>query len=230
MPIFAGFQKHGDPCRGGHKLTQELQPLRHQLLAEEIDTGRVAAGPGEAGDQTEPHGVFGHGEHDRNRGACRLGRERRNGAATGNDHSHRPTRQFACQLRQPIGSILGPAKFDHDILALDEARLPQALAKCAQAIRVGIGRSGMEEADHRCCLLRPRRNRPRDGHTAEQRDELAPFHSITSSARASRVGGTVMPSALAVLRLTNSSTFVACWTGRSAGFAPARIRPLWMPP
>ena len=43
-----GIQKHGDPCRGGHKLTQELQPLRHQLLAEEFDAGRVAAGPGEA--------------------------------------------------------------------------------------------------------------------------------------------------------------------------------------
>ena len=225
MPVFAGFQKHGDPCRGGHKLTQELQPLRHQLLAEEIDAGRVAAGPGEAGDQTEPHGVFGHGEHDRNRGACRLGRERRNGAATGNDHSHRPTRQFACQLRQPIGSILGPAKFDHDILALDEARLPQALAKCAQAIRVGIGRSGMEEADHRhCWLLRARRERPRR-RTAEQRDELAPsHHSITSSARTSKPVGNVSPRAFAVARLITSSNLVGCWTGRADGFSPFRMR------
>jgi hypothetical protein len=36
---------------------------------------------------------------------------------------------------------------------------------------------------------------------AEKPDELAPFHSITSSARASRVGGISSPSALAVLRL-----------------------------
>src|ERR1700758_3878544 len=42
-------------------------------------------------------------------------------------------------------------------------------------------------------------------------------YSITSSARASRVGGTVRPSALAVLRLMINSSFVACWTGRSAG-------------
>jgi hypothetical protein len=35
---------------------------------------------------------------------------------------------------------------------------------------------------------------------AEQRDELAAFHSITSSARASSVGGISRPSALAVLR------------------------------
>src|SRR6266446_9779833 len=43
--------------------------------------------------------------------------------------------------------------------------------------------------------------RPRDCRAAEQRDELAPVHSITSSARASSIGGTSSPSALAVLRL-----------------------------
>src|SRR6266576_1992044 len=42
-------------------------------------------------------------------------------------------------------------------------------------------------------------------------------HSITSSARSSSVIGTVRPRALAVLRLMISSTFVACWTGRSVG-------------
>jgi hypothetical protein len=33
----------------------------------------------------------------------------------------------------------------------------------------------------------------------------------------------VRPSALAVLRLTTSSNFVGCSTGRSAGFAPRKI-------
>ena len=50
-------------------------------------------------------------------------------------------------------------------------------------------------------------------------------YSITSSARASSVGGMVSPSALAVLRLMISSTLVDCWTGRSAGFSPLRMRP-----
>jgi hypothetical protein len=41
---------------------------------------------------------------------------------------------------------------------------------------------------------------------AEEGDELAPLHySITSSAVASSVGGTVRPSALAVLRLIASA-------------------------
>src|SRR5262245_29204256 len=51
-------------------------------------------------------------------------------------------------------------------------------------------------------LLRACRERPRGRRTAEQRDELAALHlrghSITSSARASSVGGTSMSSALAV--------------------------------
>ena len=50
------------------------------------------------------------------------------------------------------------------------------------------------------------------------------LHSITSSARASSVGGTSRPSALAVLRLMASSYLVGVCTGRSAGFSPLRMR------
>ena len=64
------------------------------------------------------------------------------------------------------------------------------------------------DAPHPLALLRARRQRPRRRRAAEQRDELAPFHSITSSARASSVGGTSRPSALAVLRLMTSSNLV----------------------
>src|SRR5262249_3772484 len=52
-----------------------------------------------------------------------------------------------------------------------------------------------------------------------------PHHSITSSARASRVGGTSRPSALAVGRVMTSSNLVGCTTGKSAGFSPLRMRP-----
>jgi len=45
--------------------------------------------------------------------------------------------------------------------------------------------------------------------TAEEHDEVPPFHSITLSALASSVSGTVSPSAFAVLRLTNSSNLEA---------------------
>src|SRR5262245_31736569 len=61
------------------------------------------------------------------------------------------------------------------------------------------------------------------GCAAEQRDELAPLHSITSSARISNDAGIVRPSVLAVLRLIVSLNRVGCMAGRSAGFAPWRI-------
>src|SRR5260370_38961499 len=51
-------------------------------------------------------------------------------------------------------------------------------------------------------------------------------HSIASSARPTSGSGTVSPSILAVLRLMISSNLVDCWTGRSAGFSPLRIRPV----
>src|SRR5215471_3895081 len=44
----------------------------------------------------------------------------------------------------------------------------------------------------------------------QARDKLAPPHSITSSARASREGGMSMLSNLAVLRLTTNSSLVDC--------------------
>src|SRR5207253_1357510 len=72
-------------------------------------------------------------------------------------------------------------------------------------------------------LLRTCRERP-CRRAAEQRDELAAPHSITSSARASRLSGTVRPIALAVLRLITSSYLVGACTGRSPGFSPLRMR------
>src|SRR5438874_10389673 len=51
-------------------------------------------------------------------------------------------------------------------------------------------------------------------------------YSITSSAICRRCNGTSSPSALAVLRLIMNSIFVTCWTGRSEGLSPLRIRPV----
>src|SRR5262249_25416888 len=107
------------------------------------------------------------------------------------------------------------------VFALDIAGLPEAFAESPQRARIPFGRLRVEEADH-WYLLRPRRERPRC-RAADQRDELAAFHSITSSARASRVGGMSRPSALAVVMLTMRSNFVGCSIGRSPGFAPRRI-------
>jgi len=54
-------------------------------------------------------------------------------------------------------------------------------------------------------------------------------HGLGAAAVAGKIyviSGGPTPSAVAVLRLIISSTFVACCTGRSAGFSPLRIRPV----
>src|SRR5438105_1929328 len=56
-----------------------------------------------------------------------------------------------------------------------------------------------------------------------ERQQRAIAHSMTSVARERIEGGTVRPSASAVLRLTTSSNFVGCWMGSSSGLAPLRI-------
>jgi hypothetical protein len=56
------------------------------------------------------------------------------------------------------------------------------------------------------------------------RSKIAPY-SMTSSAVARSDAGTVSPSMRAVSALMTSSNFDACTTGKSAGFAPLRMRP-----
>src|SRR5262252_3183201 len=78
----------------------------------------------------------------------------------------------------------------------------QSYASISPAHGPSRRRRGIEKSNdwHRH-LLRARRERPRGRRAAEQSDEFAADHSMTSSARASSVGGTSRPSALAVLRL-----------------------------
>src|SRR5262249_36593751 len=104
------------------------------------------------------------------------------------------------------------APFDGQVASLDEAQLGQSLderravgfreranvaTKPTNAIAalggLGLGRDSPW---------------PRENCAANQRNELAPRHSMTSSARASSVGGIVRPSAFAVLRLMTSSNLV----------------------
>ena len=58
---------------------------------------------------------------------------------------------------------------------------------------------------------------------AESRDELAPFHSMTSSARNRKDSGMLNPMALAVFRLTTNSNLTGSSTGRSVGLVPFKI-------
>src|SRR5262245_65152447 len=138
-------------------------------------------------------------------------------------HGHLPLQKLGDQSRQPVVLAAGPSIFNGHVLTLDETDFLQPLAErghighwCAGCI------TRPDEADEWDGLLRARRERPRR-RAPEQRDERAPLHSITSSARASTVAGTSRPKALALLRLITISNLVGCSTGKSAGVAPFKI-------
>src|SRR5262245_52339599 len=117
--------------------------------------------------------------------------------------------------------------FDRHIAAVDITGFTQAATERGREIGSVILTERVQEPDNRHRpLLRAPRPRPCRCRAAEERYELAALHSITSSARASSVGGTSTPSARAVGRLMTNSNLLDCTTGRSAGLAPLRILPV----
>src|SRR5258708_35086989 len=93
---------------------------------------------------------------------------------------------------------------------------------CDQGVEPPLDDGNESSDDFRCTPdsghRRPARPCPKSAIGGRNRS-----HSISSSARASNMGGTVKPSALAVLRLMTSSNMVGCSSGRSAGWGPFRI-------
>src|SRR5262249_18003425 len=124
-------------------------------------------------------------------------------------------------------------KLNVEVLAFNVAEVTKTCPKwvdacpvLAEYIRLLSGRKETKIPNPSVPLrfLSAGREWPHCGRAAEKGDEIPPPHSITSSARASSVGGMVMPSDLAVLILTTSSTLLACSAARSDGFEPLRIR------
>src|SRR5262249_8175290 len=133
------------------------------------------------------------------------------------------------QLGNTRWPSLGAAIFDDEMLPIDVAMLAHSLPQCfdeGPGVGGAAGARHVADPPHPLGLLRTRRERPRS-RAAEQRDELAPPHSITSSAMERTSPGMIRPRALAVLRLISSSNLPDCATGRSAGRAPPKILPLY---
>src|SRR5262249_11386676 len=181
----------------------------------------VAGRSAEAGDETVPDRVATDGEDD---GNCRGRSPGRNrcGKGVGKDGGHLIANQLGSELGKAIILVRIP-QFDGYIASFDIAQVVQALAERCQAIRCRWSSRAQPSDNRYRWLLRARRERPRSSRAAEQRDELAAFHSITSSASCWRCKGTSRPSALAVFRLTTDSNFVGSCTGRSVGFVPFSI-------
>src|SRR5262245_33749030 len=188
----------------------------------------------EACDEPGPDRIEAPGYDNRHGFRYTLQRLRHEITAARNNHIELETNQFSRDLIDPLKPPLRGPTLQHKVLALDVSEgtqpMHEGFGDGVDRIRSDHhGKGGRAEeisnAIHFDCLLRPRGERPRSSRAAEQRDKLAPFHSITSSAVESSLSGTVRPSIRAVSMLMTSSNLVACTTGKSAGFSPLRMRP-----
>src|SRR5262245_23918306 len=202
---------------------QQFEPLRHDFGIQGRYASNIAAGSVEAGNETDRHGIEAGVEDNRNGRGRRLGCKRRAGVG-GSDYSDLALNQVCSQHRKSVGVVFRPPVFNRYIPAFDKPGLVQAPMKRDQHLPGVARRSPFEKSnDRRLRLLRARRERP-CCHRAKERYERAALHSITSSARASRIGGISRAIAFAVLRLNASLNLVGCCTGRSLGFSPRRMR------
>jgi hypothetical protein len=94
-----------------------------------------------------------------------------------NDIDFQPD-ELGCELGEALAASLRPAIFDRDGASFDPAEFAQSLHKSGSQLALRGRRSRTQKPDSRqlARLLRARRERPRRGGAAEQRDELASFH------------------------------------------------------
>src|SRR5215831_10018339 len=188
---------------------QQARTFSPEQCGEESNTGDVPARPVETRNQTLIYWISAGDEANWNcrcRGlCCKGGRKEGDG-----EHGHLASDQIGRQFWQLIVLTLPIAIFDGYIVALDITYFFQSFSERGREVRTRLGRSLVKETDHgHRWLLRPRRERPR-GRAADQRDELAAPHSITSSAVNNSRGGISSPSAAVTFRLITSSYLLGC--------------------
>src|SRR5262245_15341402 len=222
------MQEHSHPPDVRSGFVEKLQPFSADRVLEIAKARDVAPRPCQTRHETCVERIGDAYEYNRNRARSLLQRFK-NGSTVRQDGIEVLRDEIRSFGSNAVGSRSGKLGVDFDILSFDPSHSGKFRAEGSYApLLVWIGRVAQHQhadAPHPLALLRARRERPSRRRPAEQRDELAaPDHSITSSARASKVGGTSSPSAFAVLRLMASSYLVAACTGRSAGFSPLRMR------
>src|SRR6476659_11186297 len=200
LALLAGMQwigqyRHARDVR--KRLTQEFDPLRIHLVGHVRCAGEISAWSADAIHQPSLHRIAAITEHHGSRVDCSAheGHDR----SLRHDNLYVERQQFAQEFWHAITDIGRPTLFDNDGSTLDVVQLPQSLSNGIKELR-SLGRADCDPPDprHPCRLLRACGKRIYRCRTAEKHEEISAFHSITSSARASSDGDTVMPRILAV--------------------------------
>ena len=160
----AGVTRTAKRIAPRHELLEKPEPLtrqgRHCTSAE---TGGVAAQAGRSfGSTRRGPGSTTWRKYDRTRCVVKPLSRGRVRAGVGDDNRNAATDQIAGEFRQPIELIVGPARFNRDVAALDESSSYEAPVKCGDSGSRFRGCAHMKIANHRHRrLLCARRDRPR---------------------------------------------------------------------
>src|SRR5262249_22752003 len=99
--------------------------------------------------------------------------------------------ELSSQLRQPTRIAIRGTQLEDKVSTLRIAEISETEPQFpSQRLPIGIRQHEDTDLCH-LGLLRVGRERPHRSRAAKKRDELAPLHSITSSARANGKGGKV---------------------------------------
>src|SRR5262249_12153352 len=165
-----------------------------------FEARRVTTRPRKTIDEAGADRIRHKSKHDRHATGA-LEQESERCAACRNYHVRCERCQLGSVLANLAGAALAPAIIDPQVQTLH----PSQFGKLGEKGGVAGACSGLvhdprhhAQPPDSCVLLRSRRERPGCRRAAEQRDERAPFHSITSSAATSSLSGTVSPSIVAV--------------------------------
>src|SRR5262249_45133296 len=220
-----GITNDGHSLYARGNLLEEFRTFPSHAVFVTREPGGIAAWPRQACDVAGSDRIGNDNEYNRHN-AGHLQQRPHSRAAIREDDLRRKRNHFRCLFE---GGCNACTKTDVElnIATFDPTQFLQTLNEHRNAglchLIVGIQRDEHTNAPHAVALLRGRRKRPCRCRATEQCDELATFHSITSSARKSKDSEIVNPNALAVLRLMTSSNLVGRWIGKSAGPVPLII-------
>ena len=214
------------PCRGEERITADDQPADWQ--PGEAGKGRIDLGFRARLDHMQPY-VSRGSDCVRQRPGIGAGRiEEEPDIACGRNRFVQHFQQFRphldIEMRNPGHIATGAAEALRGATVL-EALFGQSLAERRRMRGKALGRAGGQETDCRKVRRLQAAGDRAQRAGADQRQDVAALHSITSSARSRKAIGIARPIAFAVLRLITNSNFVGSSTGRSAGLAPFRILP-----
>src|SRR5262245_15316996 len=184
---------------------EHFHRFAHDRKINQAEAGDIAARTRHVGDEALRHRFGDPDENNRYRRCRTLERHYRRRAAS-DDHIRLERHQFRDDLAHLLGAAAGPTHVNLYVATVVPAELLEALPEGLQlALTLWIRfQPDVDNRDATHGLLSARGERPRRRRTAQKRDELAPPHSITSSARKRNAGGTESPMAFAAFRLTTS--------------------------